>query len=436
MFNSIHPLNEQSGHYQALLHTTVTANETWRSRPELDEAAYHGIAGTIVKTIEPHSEADPAALLMQTHAMVGNVIGRGPYYQVESDRHHANLFVVLVGDSSKGRKGTSLSRIRAVVQHVDESWAADCMKNGLSSGEGLIYQVRDPVEQFDPKSQSCNTIDPGARDKRLMVVEPEFASALGAAERSGNILSPLIRQAWDGDKLSTLTKNSPLCATDAHISIIGHITAQELRARMSRIDLANGFANRFIFALVRRSKKLPFGGSLDDAELVHLGGQLKALVNKAKAVGRVGMTEQARAHWRELYETLSEGQDGLLGAVTARAEAQVIRLALSYALLDGQDVIDVCHLKAAAAVWEYAESSAAYVFGTMLGDPIADTVLGALRARPDGLSRNELMNLFGRHQTSDRIAAALTLLTNKGLAKFMHKETGGRPAEIGTYTGR
>jgi Protein of unknown function (DUF3987) len=435
MLNSIHHLNEPSGQSD-VPYMADKPIDALQSRPELDEAAYHGIAGTIVKTIEPHSEADPGGLLLQTLAMAGNAIGRGPYYQVESDRHYPNLFIVLVGDSSKGRKGTSASRIRAVMQHVDEPWITDRVKNGLSSGEGLIYQVRDPVEQFDPKSQSFSVIDPGARDKRLMIVEPEFASALRVAERSGNNLSPLIRQAWDGDKLSTLTKNSPLCATGAHISIIGHITTQELRARISRTDIANGFANRFIFALVRRSKKLAFGGNLDDAELLHLAVQLKAPVCEAKTIGRVGMTEQARVHWRELYEILSEGQDGLLGAVTARAEAQVIRLALIYALLDGQDAIDVCHLKASAAVWEYAESSAAHTFGTVLGDPIADTILSKLRERSDGLSRNELMDLFKRHQTSDRIAAALTLLANRGLAKSMHHETGGRAAEIWTYTGK
>ena len=281
--------------------------------------------------------------------MAGNVIGRGPYYQVESDRHYPNIFSVLVGDSSKGRKGTSLGRIRAVVRYVDGAWESDLIKNGLSSGEGLI--PGSPSRVSIPRDHQClKTIDPGARDKRLMAVEPEFASALSVAERAGNILSPLIRQAWDANKLTTMTKNSALCATDAHISIIGHITTQELRARISRTDLANGFANRFIFMLVRRSRKFLWW-DLSDDKLLHLGTQLKAVVSKAKTIGRVGMTEQAKAFWRELYETLSEGHDGLLGAVTARAEAQVIRLALIYALLDGGDAIDSRHLQAAAAVW-------------------------------------------------------------------------------------
>jgi Protein of unknown function (DUF3987) len=81
-------------------------------------------------------------------------------------------------------------------------------------------------------------------------------------ERHGNTLSQLIRKAWDGDKLSTLTKTSPLTATNPHISVIGHITEIELKARLTRTDAANGFANRFLFVLVKRSQKLPFGGNL------------------------------------------------------------------------------------------------------------------------------------------------------------------------------
>jgi hypothetical protein len=194
--------------------------------------------------------------------MVGNVIGRAPFYQVESDRHCANLFAVLVGDSSKGRKGTSMGRFRAVMRCVDQLWSEDRIKGGLSSGEGLINEVRDPVQRYDADAGSFKIVDPGARDKRLMVVEAEFASALAAVERHGNTLSPLVRRAWDGGKLATMTRNSPLTATGAHISLVGHITTDELRARITRTEMANGFANRFLFALIRRSKNFHLAATL------------------------------------------------------------------------------------------------------------------------------------------------------------------------------
>lgn len=403
------------------------ANFAW---PAIDKAAFYGVAGEVVQTIEPHTESNSVALLIQTLAAAGNVIGRLPHYQVESDQHRANLFAVLVGDSAKGRKGTSLGRIRSIVKLADEKWCGDRIKSGLSSGEGFINEVRDPVEKYDTKEKRFEIVDPGVTDKRLMIVEPEFAGALSVAERHGNTLSPLIRQAWDGNRLATLTRNSPLTATGAHISIIAHITVDELRARISRTEMGNGFANRFLYVLIRRSKELPFGGNLTDSEILELGERLKSAIDRARPVGRVTMTNKARAKWAAVYSALSAAQPGLLGTVTARAEPQTVRLALIYALLDGSNEIDLPHLEAALAIWEYCELSAVHIFGSAIGDPIADEILRALQSAPGGMTRTAINSLFGRHQSSDRIGAALELLISKSRACQEIKHTGGRPSEI------
>src|SRR6185295_14596869 len=117
---------------------------------------------------------------------------------------------------------------------------------------------------------------------------------------------------------------------------------------------------------------------------------------------------------------------GLLGAVTARGEAQVMRLALVYALLDQSPVIRVEHLRAALAVWEYAETSAEFIFGDRLGDPIADAILTALRQDPLGMTRTEIRDLFGRNQSADRIEIALLRLSEAGKVTSRREETGGR----------
>jgi hypothetical protein len=208
--------------------------------PILDAAAHHGIVGDIVGTTSPHTEADPVAILMQVLILAGNVIGRSPHYRVESSRHRGNLFVVLVADTSKARKGTSFERTKEIVKVSDETWCCDRIKGGLSSGEGFINEVRDPIQKYNIKEKIYEITDPGVTDKRLMVVEQEFASALSVAEREGNTLSQNIRRAWDGNTLESLTKQSPLRATDPHISIIGHITFDELRARLSRTKWPTG----------------------------------------------------------------------------------------------------------------------------------------------------------------------------------------------------
>jgi hypothetical protein len=246
---------KEKGEHEA---NNLTREPTW---PVIDEAAYHGLAGDVVTTVDPHTEADPVAVLMHILAYFGNVVGRMPHYRIEADDHHANIFAVLVGQSAKARKGTSSGRARSVMQTADERWEEDRTKSGLSSGEGLISEVRDQVNKWDSKAGQYEVIDPGINDKRLMITEAEFGNALAVMERPGNTLSPTIRQAWDGHTLSTITKNSPLKATGPHISIIGHITEDELRSRITRTEMANGFANRFLFVCVRRSKQLPHGGS-------------------------------------------------------------------------------------------------------------------------------------------------------------------------------
>lgn len=64
--------------------------------------AIRGEVGEAVKAIEPASEADPAAILLQTLCCAGNIVGRGPHFTVEADRHGLNLFTVPVGLTSKG----------------------------------------------------------------------------------------------------------------------------------------------------------------------------------------------------------------------------------------------------------------------------------------------------------------------------------------------
>jgi hypothetical protein len=398
--------------------------------PIMDEAAFHGLAGDIVRTVDPHTEADMVAILLQMLASFGNLIGRGAYHRIEATHHHANLFVVLVGVSSKARKGTSAERVNSIAKIVDPTWAVDRVKGGLSTGEGLINEVRDPMTRWDAKAGVMETVDPGTTDKRLLVHEPEFAGALAVAERHGNTLSPLIRKAWDGGKLATMTRNSPLTATDAHISIIAHITEDELKARLTR-DMANGFANRFLFALVKRSKLLPFGGDLSDSEIQHLGELLKAKVEFGLTAGFITWTDNARKEWAKAYPDLSADRHGLVGAITARAEAQTIRLAMIYALLDGLTQIDIPHLRAALAVWEYCETSAQYIFGHMLGDPLADGLLQAIRcAGARGMTRTGIRDLFGRHQSAARIDAALALLSARRFVRLVRRESGGRPAEV------
>ena len=141
-------------------------------------------------------------------------------------------------------------------------------------------------------------------------------------------------------------------------------------------------------------------------------------------------TEEAAEGWSAAYSELLGDRPGLVGAIIARAEAQVIRLALIFALLDRRDAIAFEHLEAAMAVWAYCEASALRIFGDSLGDPVADDILRAIRQSGDnGMTWTDIYNFFGRHRASDQIGAALQLLVTKGKIRPATRVTGGRPSE-------
>jgi len=416
-----------------------TSVVSWPKPP--DVAAFHGVVGKMVQLIEPHTESDPVALLVQMLTAFGNMIGRTAYFTAEADKHYSNLSIVLAGLTSKGRKGSSLGQILVPIQSLDEKWVQR-RQSGLSSGEGLIWAVRDPIEKQEAIKESGRIVghqtvivDEGVFDKRLLVVEPEFAQVLKVSSRENNTLSATIRMAWDSGDLRTLTKNSPACATGAHISIIGHITKAELLRHLSSTECANGFANRFLWVCVRRSKVLPEGGALHTVNFADIIRRLQDAVTFSRRVGELRRDQNARALWHEVYEGLSAGKPGLLGAITSRAEAQVMRLAVIYAVLDSSSEIKLPHLQAALAVWRYCEASARFIFGNSLGDPMADTILQALRdAGKKGVTRTEIANLFKRHTTSEETNRALAALTEASLAVNKLEPTEGRHAERWFYT--
>ena len=237
------------------------------------EQALHGPAGEFVLRTEPHSEAHPMALLSQFLVAFGCACGRGAYYQVEADRHYTNEFVVLVGPTATGRKGSSWGHVRRLLADSDPAFSG-CLAGGLSSGEGLIAQVRDPADEDDGQAPA---------DKRRLVVEPEFAQTLKVLAREGNTLSAIVRQAWDGEPLQTIVRNDPLRATGASIGIVGHITRDELLRYLTATELANGFANRFLLIAVKRSKLLPFGGALDGARFAEIRDSVRLALRFAQA---------------------------------------------------------------------------------------------------------------------------------------------------------
>jgi hypothetical protein len=387
------------------------------ANPVLGEAALHGLAGLAVRTIAPHTEAHPAAILLQLLAAYGNLVGRGPHCMVDATRHGLNLFVVLVGDSSKGRKGSSWRQIARLFAEVDHPWLSTRVTSAGLTARGLLYALRD---------QQTPT------DRRLLALSEEFASILYALKRDKAQLSPLLRSAWDGGNLPTLDKHQHLQATGTHISLIAHITQRELAQGLHHTEAHNGFANRCLWTWVQRNNCLPEGGNLSADAVSAVARELRRTLDWAASTPEIlfRRDDAARELWRERYPALSQLRLGLHGAATSRAEAQVLRLSAIYAALDGSSVVGLPHLQAALAVWEYCSASASLLFGDSTGDAIADRIRDALEESLEGLSKNQIRRLFHGHVTCDRIDAALEQLMAIDAAGCRSEHTAGRPSTL------
>lgn len=424
---------------KALAEATLWEPKSAREKTELKirQEAFHGIAGEFVLEVSKQSESDPVAILGQFLVMIGNLIGRHCSYKIGATLHFLILYIVLVGDSAKSRKGDSLQVCLRLFEKVDFDWYKNRIAKGLSSGEGVIHALRDPTFTEEPsKNKSGEVIgrsliesDTGVKDKRLLAIEGEFVSPLKVAARESNILTAILREAWDGRPLQTLTKGSAEKVMEPHFSLIGHITAFELKKYFSDNDAMNGTGNRIIWLLIKRCQILPFGGDMDSIDFDRYAQRLQSIVSFAKNQAFLKIADDAKEIWPSIYERLTKEGYGILGAMTARAEAQVIRLAMIYAVLDQSELIRAPHLKAALAVWDYSEESCRQLFGSFSGYPAADKILASLRSNGDGMTRSEIGDLFSRHLKSGELQKALEYLRKHKLVDVVEEATGGRPGE-------
>lgn len=369
----------------------------------MGDEAFIGPIGEFARAVEPTTEAQVEPILVQSLALSGCALGPVPAFHVGATRHPGILHVVNVGNTSRARKGTAADEAERLIRKGTDFDLQ--FEYGLSSGEGLIDAFR--YEEGQP-----------APDPRRAIIEGEFASVLRVMGREGNTLSAVLRNAWDGKPLGTLTRANPVRVQSHHLAVIGAVTFDELRRDLTPTAITNGLVNRILWVVSKRAQVLPnppapvdlapFKSRLTDAH--------RSATFLAKPVRATGAYQSL---WQEVYGDLTRDVPGALGAATARAEAQVQRLALVYSLLDCADARDEVHLRAALEVWRYCRDSAAYLFGSGTGDALADRFLAALQeAGAVGLTKTELRRqVVGNRMATDRIDAALSRLEEFGYAE-------------------
>ncbi len=410
------------------------------------EEAFDGLAGEIVRRILPMTEADPAALLAQFLVAFANAAGYGPALELGATRHGVNLFACIVGRSSRARKGTSWEFIRRIMTEADPDWGRRRILSGLSTGEGMIEAVRDARHKRERVEGAPALggggfrdveIDPGEPDKRALWIESEFGSTLTLKGRDGNWLDGVIKKFWETGTVQSGTKANPSRCTDAHVSIIGHVTIKELLRKLSDIDVAGGFANRFLWICSRRSKLLPHPGHFSLLEFDELIARVRCAlrgVDLRLMEGPVGITMSREAYeaWPAMYSDLGRDRPGILDEMCARAEPLTLRVAAIYALLDLTTRIETRHLRSALAVWRYSEASIRCIFGDRAHDDPRETrLLQALAESPAGLSLTDIRRRVFRGKLDKKeTCEVLGSLVRAGRIAGSVTKTGGRDLTV------
>jgi DNA polymerase I-like protein with 3'-5' exonuclease and polymerase domains len=413
--------------YEVPFETQKAAQDKAAEIPALDDAAYHGVAGVIARKVEDNSEADSRGVLGALLVGCGNVIGRTVHTRVNDTQHFGNEFLCLAGKTARARKGLATDIVEAILGLANSAWKERCVARNFSSGEGLINLVSDEVvkskKKKGPQGKSVfesEVVREAAADKRKLCILPEFGELLTVMSREGNSLSSVLRQAWDSRPTMEInTKNNPLRASDAHISIIANITQGELLKLLPSVPNADGFANRFLWFLVRRLKYMPNGGPRVESYLVKEITRIREAINFARDLGEIRRSNAADQYWRGIYLGLSATADKER-PVVERAEAHVLRLSTLYAVLDKKSEIEVEHIDAAYALWRYSEACALQIFGTEDLRREAQLVLDYLRSKgSQGATRTEIQNrVFHNNRTGAEIQSWLRALNERQLAWY------------------
>lgn len=338
-----------------------------RNAPRPDAACLHGFVGEIVRA--DTTEANPHAVALNALAYLGCCLGRGPYLPIGNTYHHARLFGMHVGRSGRGRKGDAVSLIHRIDRALRErrpDMAPQVHRGGLSSREGLAFLMHDGYRE------GKNEV-PAVLDKRLWVIESEFANVLHQTKRDGNTLSAALRDCWDGVSIKPATKSNRISATDPHVSMSVAVTSTELLSLIEQRELSNGFANRFLMIFAERARLIAFPQATPQDEVDGLAARLAQVLEFVGADGwaerdkkRVSLSPTAAKQYEELYlgelNRLDFGP--LVTGLLERRAPVLLRIAMIFALTDETTVIEPKHIDAALAWVRYWTDSVRFIFSS------------------------------------------------------------------------
>lgn len=379
-----------------------------------------GVIGDFLALIESTTEADLLGLVILFLNIFGAMVGPQVYLSQGDIRHRANFFTLIVGETAKGRKGTVLKVIKDFFNMVDPQFFLDSFRTGLSSAEGVIKFLA------DSNKNGITT---------LLAIQPEASAVLKNFERSGNKLSELTREVFDGDEIANMSISNEMRVEQHYVCFIFLITKTELLKTIKEVELFNGFANRFYWALVHRSKILSNPPKVDKEKLSALACKVREAVDFGRSQTELTLTDEAEKVWDTIYRKIHQDQpDTHTSGLKGRFDVLTLRLALNFALLDRCNKVESRHLAAATELIDISEQCIESIFTqkNQSFDKTSSKILKGLSDRGDWVSQSSIMTqFFSNNIKSEALNVCLGVLESNGLIERKVTEgEGSKPVTL------
>ncbi len=421
-------------------------------RPKLHPVALHGILREMVDAACANTEAVPSTVAIHILARFAATLGRTAYIEIGDQQRHLRMNALIVGPTSKGRKGTSTEMPRKLFNIVQENYLSQLPwlpleeLTALATGEGLIHRVRDDHSWTNGEKEH---FDPGVYDKRLFCDVSEFAGVLAQGRREGATLSTVLRDAFDGVPLTAPSKTAFNKATATHIVVVGSVPETEIVKNLSDTDKTNGFANRFPMFYSAREQIVPSPKPTDPALMDSFARHVASALFEGSHAGRIDMDEDARDFWEgALYAQIEERDyPAIVASLMARRNLYTLIFAALLALLNRKRIIGADELGAADAWMDYWAETALFVFTNSevnedamktkkLKDEIVAAVkaLGGVKVSHTDLA-NKVTNKYSRRDVNARqVKDAIELLQRESPPRVVSEvlTTVGRPLNLYT----
>jgi hypothetical protein len=431
------------GIFNNIITQDYSLEDTVIAPPQPTPGMFYGMVGEVASIAAAGTEINPVSAAMVYLSFLGANAGRDAFLFINNTYHHPRLFTLHIGRSGRGGKGDSqqlVHRIRKRIEERDSMLLGKIHTGGLSSREGLAALIHDGYGET-----------PAIIDKRIWIIESEFANVLHQSKREGNTLSTAIRQSFDGDDIKPATKSKPIGASNPHIGIHANITPAELTGLLNSREMSNGFANRFLMIYAENVGSVPFPSSTPERLVDELTNKTMDIIHFAKggypnSINGVEMSisQAAKDLYANVYRELQRPlESDYLASMLERIRPYSLRLAMLFAITDQTRVIEDYHLQAALEWIRYGINTVKFIFADKYINQqqaetrqSADKIMAFLQLSPKGCSMTELNNsCFQKHSSGKEINAALNYLLTENPPRIKQiieapGSKGGRPKTI------